>query len=72
MSKILLNALKKKIEGDLAVAKANVLIYKETSVGIGEHSEIVQSLEMEVTKAASAQDKLKMVDILLNESDKIC
>ena len=69
MSKILLNALKKKIEGDLAVAKANVLIYKETSVGIGEHSEIVQSLEMEVTKAASAQDKLKMVDILLNESD---
>ena len=70
MSKILLNALKKKIEGDLAVAKANVLIYKETSVGIGEHSEIVQSLEMEVTKAASAQDKLKMVDILLNESDK--
>ena len=72
MSKILLNALKKKIEGDLAVAKANVLIYKETSVGIGEHSEIVQSLEMEVTKAASAQDKLKMVDILLNESDEIC
>lgn len=70
MSKILLNALKKKIEGDLAVAKANVLIYKETSVGIGEHSEIVQSLEMEVTKAASAQDKLKMVDILLNESDE--
>ena len=70
MSKILLNALKKKIEGDLAVAKANVLIYKETSVGIGEHSEIVQSLEMEVTKAASAQDKLKMVDILLNESEE--
>ena len=72
MSDILLKALKKKIEGDLAVAKANVLIYKETSVGIGEHSEIVQSLEMEVSKAASAQDKLKMVDILLNESDKIC
>ena len=70
MSDILLKALKKNIEGDLAVAKANVLIYKETSVGIGEHSEIVQSLEMEVTKAASAQDKLKMVDILLNESNE--
>ena len=70
MSKILLNALKKKIEGDLAVAKANVLIYKETSVGIGAHAEIVQSLETEVSKAASAQDKLKMVDILLNESQE--
>ena len=70
MSKILLNALKKKIEGDLAVAKANVLIYKETSVGIGEHSEIVQAIELEVEKLATAQDKLKMVDILLNESEE--
>ena len=50
--------------------KANVLIYKETSVGIGEHSEIVQSLETEVSKLHLHQDKLKMVDILLNESEE--
>ena len=35
---MLLQALKKKLEGDVAVAKANVLVYKEQSVGIGELS----------------------------------
>ena len=54
MSDMLLQALKKKLEGDLAVARANILIYKDKSVGIGEHPEIVQAVEMEVAKAAEA------------------
>lgn len=62
---MLLQALKKKLEGDVAVAKANVLVYKGNSVGIGEHPEIVQSIEMEVAKAAEAQDKLNMVNTIL-------
>ena len=44
MSDMLLQALKKKLEGDLAVARANILIYKDKSVGIGEHPEIVQAV----------------------------
>ena len=56
MSDMLLQALKKKLEGDLAVARANILIYKDKSVGIGEHPEIVQAVEMEVAKAAEAQE----------------
>lgn len=62
---MLLQALKKKLEGDVAVAKANVLVYKGNSVGIGEHPEIVQAIEMEVGKAAEAQDKLNMVNTIL-------
>ena len=62
---MLLQALKKKLEGDVAVAKANVLVYKGNSVGIGEHPEIVQAIEMEVSKAAEAQDKLNMVNTIL-------
>ena len=65
MSEMLLQALKKKLEGDVAVAKANVLVYKGNSVGIGEHPEIVQAIEMEVGKAAEAQDKLNMVNTIL-------
>ena len=65
---MLLQALKKKLEGDVAVAKANVLVYKGNSVGIGEHPEIVQSIEMEVAKAAEAQDKLNMVQTLLDDT----
>ena len=66
MSDMLLQALQKKLEGDLAVAKANIMIYKEKSVGIGEHPEIVQAIEMEVAKAAEAQDKLNTVNDLLD------
>ena len=50
---MLLQALKKKLEGDVAVAKANVLIYKQKSVGIGEHPEIVQAIEMKTNKEES-------------------
>ena len=70
MSDMLLQALKKKLEGDVAVAKANILIYKEKSVGIGEHPEIVQAIEMEIGKMAEAQDKLETVNQLLNNEDK--
>ena len=62
---MLLQALAKKLEGDLAVAQANILIYKDKSVGIGEHPEIVQAIESEVEKAAEAADKLSMVNKLL-------
>ncbi len=67
---MLLQALKKKLEGDVAVAKANVLVYKGNSVGIGEHPEIVQSIEMEVAKAAEAQDKLNMVNTILTMQEQ--
>ena len=66
---MLLQALKKKLEGDVAVAKANVLIYKQKSVGIGEHPEIVQAIEMEISKMAEAQDKLDTVNQLLYEKE---
>ena len=62
---MLLQALAKKLEGDLAVAQANILIYKSKSVGIGEHPELVQAIETEVEKAAEASDKLNMVRKLL-------
>lgn len=68
---MLLQALKKKLEGDVAVAKANILVYKEHSVGIGEHPEIVQAIELEVGKMAEAQDKLNSVNLLLNEKEFI-
>ena len=69
MSDMLLQALQKKLEGDVAVTKANILVYKEKSVGIGEHPEIVQAIEMEVAKLAEAQDKLNTVNQLLNEKE---
>ena len=69
MSNILLTALSKKLEGDIAIAKANIQVYQNQSVGIGEHPEIVQAIEMEVAKMAEAQDKLDTVNKLLTEKE---
>ena len=46
-------------------------MYQNQSVGIGEHPEIVQAIELEVAKMAEAQDKLDTVNVLLNEKEFI-
>jgi|TARA_B100001939_G_scaffold12656_1_gene10983 uncharacterized protein (DUF362 family) len=54
----LLDALCKKLEGEIAIYKANILTYQRNSVGIGEHPEIVEAIELQVAKLAEAEDKL--------------
>ena len=54
----LLEALSKKLEGDIAIAHANIKAYERNVVGIGEHPENVQAIELELEKLATAQDKL--------------
>jgi len=54
----LLDALCKKLEGEIAIYKANILTYQGNSVGIGEHPDIVEAIETQVAKLAEAEDKL--------------
>ena len=44
----LLEALAKKLEGEIAVAKANVEVYLNQSVGIGEHPDLVGAIEEQI------------------------
>ena len=55
----IVRALKKKLEGDIETSKTNIQIYLEQSVGIGEHIDIVETVEKELTKLAEAEDKLE-------------
>ena len=55
----IVKALKKKLEGDIERSKCNIQIYLEQSVGIGEHIDIVETVEKELTKLAEAEDKLQ-------------
>ncbi len=57
----LLNALIDKLEGEIEVAKANILVYTRQSVGIGEHIDIVETIEKEVEKIADAHDKIEAI-----------
>ena len=61
----LLKALIKKLEGEIEVAKANIKVYERQSVGIGEHIDIVETIEKEVAKIADAHDKIEAIKNLL-------
>ena len=57
----MLAALIKKLEGDIAVAKANVDVYLNHSVGIGEHPDIVEAIETQIEKMAAAEEKIDTI-----------
>ena len=57
----LLEALIKKLEGEIAVALANIRVYEKASAGIGEHPEIVEAIETQLEKVANAEEKIATI-----------
>ena len=64
MKEELREALKLFYLGQIAAANANIHVYFNHPVGIGEHTDIVASIDLEVEKAAHAQEKLDYIDSL--------
>jgi|TARA_B100000424_G_scaffold21259_1_gene15178 hypothetical protein len=58
----LLDSLKKYLEGNLAKHKANIEVYLHSSTGIGEHSDIIETIEKELELMADYHDKLEVLD----------
>ena len=59
---MIINALRKKYEAEIASAKANIDVYLNNSVGIGEHPDIMEAVTSELTKMAEYHEMLEMVD----------
>ena len=59
---MILDALRKKYEAEIASAKANINVYQTNTAGIGEHPDIVQAVDSEVVKLADAEDKLETLN----------
>ena len=57
----LLKALCAKLEGEIEVAKANVMVYTRNAAGIGEHPDVVEAIETQISKIAEAEDKLETI-----------
>lgn len=57
----MLEALVLKLEGEIAVAKANVDVYLNHSIGIGEHPNVVEAIETQIEKIAAAQEKIDTI-----------
>jgi len=59
--KILLQALKAHAQGNIDKHKANVDIYLRNAIGIGEHSDIVETIEKEIDHIAKYEDQLEVI-----------
>jgi|TARA_B110000967_G_C18348107_1_gene299944 hypothetical protein len=51
-------ALIKKLEGDIAVAKADINLFMEKPIGVAEHIDYVATAEKKLEILATAEDKL--------------
>ena len=60
---VLVDALEKKYEAQLAEAEATIKIYFESSVGIGEHPQHSEEMDKVLTKIVDAEEKLKAVKL---------
>ena len=61
MEKVLREALIIKYEGEIAEANANIQVYLQHPVGIGEHPDIIAAIDEQVEKMAHAEEKLLCV-----------
>ncbi|MDA7491540.1 hypothetical protein N8464_00085 [bacterium] len=56
---IWVEALASKYEAEIKVAKATLQVYFKNSVGIGEHSDLVEEFDKHIEALASAEEKLE-------------
>ena len=56
----LCEALIKKLEGEIAIAVANVEVYKTNPAGIGEHPDIMEAILSEMKEVAEYEDILEV------------
>ena len=58
----LIAAHKAHAQGEIAMHKANVEVYLQSPVGIGEHSDITQAMQGELDKIARWDDQLEVLN----------
>ena len=59
---MIIDALRKKYEAEIAAAKANIDVYQKNPAGIGEHSNIVEAIEQELDMIAKYQDQIDVIN----------
>tara|TARA_B100000035_G_scaffold41524_1_gene31193 strand:- start:210 stop:416 length:207 start_codon:yes stop_codon:yes gene_type:complete len=58
----LLEALKAHANGHIAKHKANVEVYMNNPVGVGEHPDIIEAIEQELDEIARYDDQVEMLN----------
>ena len=55
----IIDALEKKYEAQRSQAEANIKVYMEKPVGVGEHIDIVETVDKEMQKISKANEMLE-------------
>lgn len=58
----MVNAAMKHAEAELELHKTNIEVYMQKVVGIGEHSDIIETIQKELDAMAAAQDRMDMLE----------
>ena len=66
---LLIDAARKQAEGEVAVHRANIEVYKTMPAGIGEHSDVTEAVISELDKLAAADDRLEMLNKYFKDND---
>lgn len=61
MKEVLLKALIAHAQGHIEKHKANIQIYLDYSVGIGDHSDILDAMEKELDQMAKYEDHIELI-----------
>ena len=64
----IIEALIKKFDGEISAHKVNVEIMLENTVGIGDHSNITETIEQELEIIAGYEDKLNTLNKYFTDS----
>ena len=62
LSRELIDGLEQLYRGNIAAAKANVKVYLTNPMGIGEHPDIIQSIDTQIEIIANNQEKLDILN----------
>jgi hypothetical protein len=71
MSRDMIDALKKKYEAEIDIAKATIQIYLDKPVGIGEHPHFAEEIDKQLEAISCASDKIKVIDTHFPNEDDI-
>ena len=62
MRDVLINATRSHLAGHINKHLANVEVYMNNTVGIGEHSDIMEAIQAELDKMAMHEDRLAILN----------
>jgi hypothetical protein len=71
MRDMFVDALRKKYEADVSVAKATIEVYMNRAAGIGEHPQFVHEIDKQLEAITCACDKIKVIDKYYPDDDDI-